>query len=167
MVSAAELRTDGGKGHLCDLADNVDSYLTGSRDLCGALAGAQILGRYAVYCGYLGDDLLNGDGNRLLVCEDVAHNALSHGNSDGASCKVVESLQADNCALKLTDVGSQAVSHEFRDLAGHFQLKKLGFSVDDSKSCFVIGGRYICDETALETGAQTLLESYQLLGGLI
>ena len=93
VVAATELLADLDHRHLRDFTDDVHGDLPGEGDICVALGGFDIFGRYAVGAADLLNDFFDRYGRRLVVVDDIADGALRGIDRRGCALDKVDGLE--------------------------------------------------------------------------
>ena len=163
VVAAAKLTANRSHGHLGDLADDVHGNLSGVGNLRGTLGGADVLGADTKGPANLGNDALNGDGNRLVVGQNLPDGALCKKDGRRGLRQLVVGVELLYNSFELADVVLDMVCNVFLYAAGNLQIEQLGFALDDSNSGLEIRRLDVCNQTPFKPGAQTLFERLDLL----
>ena len=167
MVPAAEFLADVLHAHAGDLTQYVDGGAAGGGDIAVALGAADVGGAHVVGAAHLADDLLDGDGHRLGLVQNILDGILGHADHRFDAFQHVVGVQLLDRALQLPDVVLQMVRDELGHIVGDVQPQQFRLAPDDGHPGLKIGRLDIGGQAPLEPGAQTFLQALDLLGGTV
>ena len=164
MVTARELPADLLHAHAGDFAQDIDGHTAGGCDI-GVPLGAPDVGRGDVEgAGHLAHDLLDGDGHGLGLVEDVLDGILCHTDDRLDALEHIVGVQLLDGTFQLADVVFEVVGDELGHILRQVEMEKLCLPLDDGHAGLKIWRLDVGGQAPLETGAQTLFQTLDLLG---
>ena len=162
-----EFLPDGLHAHAGDFPDDVHGHLAGGAHVGAALFAPDVGGQQVVGAGHLVDDFFNGDGDGLGIVQRVLDGGGGHADAGGDALQHIVGVELFHRALQLADVLLQMVGDVVRHIVGHVQLEQLRLTLDDGHPGLEVRRLDVGGQAPLEPGAQTLLQTLDLLGGAV
>ena len=162
MVAAAKFLADLLEREVREVAHEVHGDLAGHGGLFAAALPAQVgAGELERARGLFNDDVRRGDIG--AGADDVPDGALDGIDRDRIVENVAVSGQALDDTLELTDVRGDVFRNVLDDVLGEDHAELRGLRADDGRARLEIRRLNVREQTALEPGAQPVVEALHLL----
>ena len=162
VVAAAEFLADLLEREVREVAHEVHGDLAGHGGLFAAALPAQVgAGELERARGLFNNDIRRGDIG--AGADDVPDGALDGIDRDRIVENVAVSGQALDDALELTDVRGDVFRNVLDDVLGENHTELRGLRADDGRARLEIRRLNVREQTALEPGAQPVVEALHLL----